>query len=56
MDGLAAKRSRSLDQQYLQWLDAVAAGGPDGTGNLVLETAGGEQRMLFVNGGAAPMP
>ena len=26
-------------------------GGPDGQGNLALETAGGEQRMLFKNGG-----
>ena len=31
----------------------VAAGGPDGAGNLALETAGGEQRMLFNNSGAA---
>jgi heat shock protein HslJ len=46
----------SLDQQYLQLLSAIAAGGPDGAGNLALETAGGEQRMLFVNGGAAPIP
>jgi heat shock protein HslJ len=46
----------SLDQQYLQLLGAVAAGGPDGAGNLALETAGGEQRMLFANGGAAPAP
>jgi heat shock protein HslJ len=37
----------SLDQQYLQLLSSVAAGGPDGAGNLALETAGGEQRMLF---------
>ena len=44
----------SLDQQYLQLLGSVAAGGPDGQGNLALETAGGEQRMLFKNGGAAP--
>jgi heat shock protein HslJ len=43
----------SLDQQYLQLLGSVAAGGPDGQGNLALENAGGEQRMLFVNGGAA---
>ena len=28
--------------------------GPDGAGNLALETAGGEQRMLFKNGGPAP--
>jgi heat shock protein HslJ len=44
----------SLDQQYLGLLSNVAAGGPDGQGNLALETAGGEQRMLFKNGGAAP--
>jgi heat shock protein HslJ len=44
----------SLDQQYLQLLGNVAAGGPDGAGGLALETAGGEQRMLFKNGGTAP--
>ena len=44
----------SLDQQYLQLLGSVAAGGPDGSGGFALETAGGEQRMLFKNGGAAP--
>ena len=43
----------SLDQQYLTLLNSVVAGGPDGTGGLALETAGGEQRMLFTNGGAA---
>jgi len=43
----------SLDQQYLQLLGNVVAGGPDGAGNLALENAGGEQRMLFKNGGAA---
>jgi heat shock protein HslJ len=43
----------SLDQQYLTLLGSVAAGGPDGAGSLALETAGGEQRMLFTNGGAA---
>jgi len=43
----------SLDQQYLGLLNGVAAGGPDGSGGLALETAGGEQRMLFKNGGAA---
>ena len=53
---LAACGDDSLDEQYLQLLGAVAAGGPDGEGNLALETAGGEQRMLFVNGGAAPAP
>lgn len=44
----------SLDQQYLVLLGSVAAGGPDGQGNLALETAGGEQRMLFKNGGSVP--
>ena len=44
----------SLDQQYLQLLSSIAAGGPDGAGGLALETAGGEQRMTFKNGGAAP--
>lgn len=43
----------SLDQQYLQLLTEVAAGGPDGAGNLALETPGGEQRMLFQDGGPA---
>ena len=41
----------SMDRQYLSLLSNVAAGGPDGAGNLALETAGGEQRMLFNNGG-----
>ena len=45
----------SLDTQYLQLLGSVAAGGPDGAGGLALETAGGEQRMLFKNGGPAPI-
>jgi len=44
----------SMDQQYLELLSAVVAGGPDGQGNLALENAGGEKRMLFKNGGAAP--
>jgi heat shock protein HslJ len=43
----------SLDQQYLTLLGSVAAGGPDGAGSFALETAGGEQRMLFMDGGAA---
>jgi heat shock protein HslJ len=43
----------SLDQQYVTLLGKVVAGGPDGSGGLALETAGGEQRMLFENGGAA---
>ncbi|MCJ7512589.1 MAG: META domain-containing protein [Anaerolineales bacterium] len=46
----------SLDQEYTQLLDNVAAGGPDGAGGLALETAGGAQRLLFKNGGAAPSP
>lgn len=46
----------SLDQQYLQLLGSVAAGGPDGAGGMALETAGGAQRMLFKNGGPAPKP
>jgi heat shock protein HslJ len=50
---MAACGEGSLDKQYLQLLSAVAAGGPDGAGGLALETAGGEQRMLFKNGGAA---
>jgi heat shock protein HslJ len=44
----------SLDQQYLTLLANVAAGGPDGSGNLALETAGGAERMLFQDGGPAP--
>ncbi len=52
-DVMAACGGESLDQQYFQLLDAIAAGGPDGAGGLALETAGGEQRMEFVNGGAA---
>ena len=50
---MAACGDDSLDQQYLALLSSIAAGGPDGAGGLALETAGGEQRMLFVNGGAA---
>jgi heat shock protein HslJ len=44
----------SLDNQYLQLLDNVAAGGPDGADGLALETAGGAQRMLFKNGSKIP--
>lgn len=43
----------SLDTQYLQLLGEVAAGGPDGAGGLVLQTAGGAQSMQFSNGGPA---
>ena len=49
----AACPDGSLDQQYIELLNNVAAGGPDGSGNLALETAGGAQRMLFQNGGPA---
>jgi heat shock protein HslJ len=50
---MAACGEGSLDQQYLALLGSIAAGGPDGAGGLALETAGGEQRMLFQNGGPA---
>jgi heat shock protein HslJ len=49
----AACPDGSLDQQYIDLLNNVASGGPDGSGNLALETAGGAQRMLFQNGGPA---
>ena len=55
-DVMAACGGNSLDQQYFALLDAIVAGGPDGAGGLALETAGGEQRMEFVNGGSAPAP
>lgn len=44
----------SLDTLYLSTLEDVVAGGPDGAGGLALETGGGEKRMQFRNGGAAP--
>lgn len=50
---MAAGGDASLDQTQVQLLNAIAAGGPDGAGNLALETTGGEQRMLFKNGAAA---
>ena len=49
----AACPEGSLDQQFIQLLESVAAGGPDGSDNLALETAGGAQRMVFRNGGPA---
>ena len=55
-DVMAACGGDSLDQQYFELLDAIVAGGPDGVGGLALETAGGEQRMTFADGGPAPMP
>jgi hypothetical protein len=51
---MAACGEDSLDQQYLDLLSQVVAGGPDGSGGLALETAGGEKRMSFSNGGSAP--
>lgn len=53
-DVMAACDIGSMDQQFLNLLDEVAAGGPDGAGGLNLQTAGGAQQMLFSNGGAAP--
>ena len=52
-DVMAACDQGSWDQQFLNLLDEVAAGGPDGAGSLMLQTAGGAQQMLFSNGGAA---
>ena len=40
-----------LDQQYLDLLSQVVAGGPDGAGGLALENAGDQTRMEFSNGG-----
>ncbi len=51
---LAACSEGSLSQQYLNLLSNVAAGGLESPNSLVLETAGGAQRMIFVNGGPAP--
>ena len=52
-DVMAACDQGSMDQQFLNLLDEVAAGGPDGAGGLNLQTAGGAQQLLFSNGGAA---
>ena len=38
----------SLDQLYLELLSNVVAGGPDSAGGLALETAGGQDRMQFL--------
>ena len=51
---MAACGPDSMDQQYLELLGSVVAGGPDGIGGFALETAGGQFRMKFRNGGAAP--
>ncbi len=52
-DVMAACDQGSLDQQFLNLLDNVAAGGPDGAGGLTLQTAGGAETMRFSNGGTA---
>jgi len=52
-DVMAACDQGSLDQQFLNLLDNVAAGGPDGAGGLTLQTAGGAETMRFSNGGPA---
>ena len=51
---MAACAPDSMDQQYIQLLNNIAAGGPDGIGGFALETAGGAERMKFRNGGVAP--
>ncbi len=43
----------SMETEYLELLEEIVAGGPDGKGGLALETAGGEKRMEFQNGGPA---
>jgi uncharacterized protein YraI len=52
-DVMAACDQGSMDQQFLNLLDNVAAGGPDGAGGLTLQTAGGAETMRFSNGGPA---
>jgi heat shock protein HslJ len=44
----------SMDLLFSQSLGMIVAGGPDGTGNLALESAGAERRMIFSDIGAAP--
>jgi heat shock protein HslJ len=46
----------SLDHQYLSLLPTMVSGGPDGSGGLALESAGGAERMVFANGGLAGEP
>ena len=38
----------SLDQMYLDLLNNIVAGGPAGEGLMALETAGGAERMEFI--------
>lgn len=52
-DVMAACDQGSMDQQFLNLLDEVAAGGPDGAGGLTLQTAGGAETMRFSDGGPA---
>jgi heat shock protein HslJ len=52
-DVMAACDQGSMDQLFLGLLGDVAAGGPDGAGGLMLQTAGGAQQMLYSNGGPA---
>ena len=51
---MAACGDDSLDQQYLQLLGSIAAGGPQRAGNLALENGRRAQRLRFCNWGAAP--
>ncbi len=53
-DVMAACDIGSMDQEYFRLLGDVAAGGPDGSGGLMLQTAGGAEQLLYSNGGAAP--
>ena len=50
---LASCGEVSLETQYVDLLNSIVAGGPDGAGGLALETAAGEQRMTFRNGDSA---
>ena len=43
----------SLDQLYLELLNGVVAGGPDGAGGFALEWGAGEKRLEFSDGGSA---
>ena len=52
-DVMAACDQGSMDQQFLNLLDEVAAEAPDGAGGLILQTAGGAQKMMFSDGGPA---
>ena len=44
----------SLDQQHLDLLNRVVAGGPDGAGGFALEMTAGTERMEYRNSGSAP--